>query len=49
MERAPGSGLDEPVADLGYGLSLGLNSPHLLAARAHGGADTVHAGRDGFG
>ena len=41
----PGSDLGETVTDLGYGLSLGLTSPHLLAARAHGGADTVHAGR----
>jgi hypothetical protein len=29
---------DETVTDLGYGLSLSLISPHLLAARAHGGA-----------
>jgi hypothetical protein len=40
---------DETVTGLGYGLSLRLISPHLLAARAHGGADTVHAGRSEFG
>ena len=37
------------VIGLGYGLSLGLTSPHLLAARAHGGACTVHTGRGGTG
>jgi hypothetical protein len=44
MTGAPTSDIDETVAELGCGLSLGLTSPHLLAARAHGGADTVHAG-----
>jgi hypothetical protein len=33
------------VIGLGYGLSLGLTSPHLLAARAHRGANTLHTGR----
>jgi hypothetical protein len=33
------------VTGLGYGLSLGLTSRHLLAARAHRGAYTVHTGR----
>jgi hypothetical protein len=37
------------VTGLGYGLSLGLTSPHLLAARAHRGACTVHTGRGGAG
>jgi hypothetical protein len=37
------------VLGLGYGLSLGLTSPHLLAARAHRGACTVHTGRGDIG
>jgi hypothetical protein len=45
METAPGPDLYEMVTGLGYGLSLGLTSPHLLAARAHRGAGTVHTGR----
>ena len=47
MERTPGPDPNETVTGLGYGLSLGLISPHLLAARAHSGASTVHAGRGG--
>jgi hypothetical protein len=30
------------VIGLGYGPSLGLISPHLLTARAHAGANTLH-------
>jgi hypothetical protein len=44
MQRAPGPDPYETVTGLGYGLSLGLISPHLLAARAHRGAVTVHTG-----
>src|ERR1700728_2836092 len=46
---SPGSDPYEMVIGLGYGLSLGLTSPHLLAARAHRGACTVHTGRGGPG
>jgi len=46
---SPGSDPYEMVIGLGYGLSLGLTSPHLLAARAHRGACTVHTGRGGTG
>src|ERR1700753_2002679 len=45
----PGSDPYEMVVGLGYGLSLGLTSPHLLAARAHRGACTGHTGRGGPG
>jgi hypothetical protein len=44
METVPGSDRAEMVIDLGYGLSSGLISPHLLAARAYGDANTVHTG-----
>jgi hypothetical protein len=44
MGMVPGPDPNEMVTGLGYGLSLGLTSPHLLAARAHGGAITEHAG-----
>jgi hypothetical protein len=48
-EMLPGSDPYEMVLGLEYGLSLGLTSPHLLAARAHRGACTVHTGRGGTG
>ena len=38
----PGSDPNEMVIGLGDALSLGLTSPHLLAARAHRGACTVY-------
>jgi hypothetical protein len=44
MERVPGPDPNEAFTGLGYGLSLGLTSPHLLTARAHGGANTLHMG-----
>jgi hypothetical protein len=44
VERAPGPDPNEMVIGLGYGLSLGLTSPHLLAARAHRGANLLHSG-----
>jgi hypothetical protein len=44
METVPGLDPNEMVIDLGYGLSPELISPHLLAARAHGGAKTSHSG-----
>jgi hypothetical protein len=37
------------VIGLGYGLSLGLISPHLLTAKAHRGAYTLHTGCCGSG
>jgi hypothetical protein len=49
MKGAPGPDSNETVTGLGCGLSLRLISPHLLAARAHRGADTVHAGRSESG
>jgi len=42
--KAPGPDPNEMVTGLGYGLSLELTSPHLLTARAHRGANTLHAG-----
>ena len=47
MEMAPGPDPNETVTGLGYGLSLGLISPHLLTARAHRGANTLHSGMIG--
>jgi hypothetical protein len=47
MERVPGPDLNEMITGLGYGLSLGLTSPHLLTARAHRGANTLHCGMFG--
>jgi hypothetical protein len=44
VEIAPGPDPNETVTGLGYGLSLGLISPHLLTARAHRGANTLHMG-----
>jgi hypothetical protein len=44
IETLPGPDPNETVTGLGYGLSLGLISPHLLAARAHRGAYTLHTG-----
>jgi hypothetical protein len=44
METVPGPDPNEMVIDLGRGLSLGLISPHLLTARAHEGAKTLHNG-----
>jgi len=44
MEMAPGPDPNEMVIGLGYGLSLGLISPHLLTARAHTGANSLHVG-----
>jgi hypothetical protein len=44
METAPGPDPNEMVIGLGYGLSLGLISPHLLTARAHRGAIKLHMG-----
>jgi hypothetical protein len=49
VEMAPGPDPNEMVTGLGYGLSLGIISPHLLTARAHRGANTLHAGRGGSG
>jgi hypothetical protein len=49
MKGAPGPDPNEMVTGLGYGLSSGLTSPHLLAARAHRGANTLHTGRGGPG
>jgi len=45
--KAPGPDPNEMVIGLGYGLSLELISPHLLTARAHRGASTLHAGQSG--
>ena len=47
METAPGPDPNEMVTGLGYGPSLGLTSPHLLTARAHRGAYTLHSGMFG--
>jgi hypothetical protein len=44
METVPGPDPNEMVIDLGYGLSSELISPHLLTARAHEGANTLHSG-----
>jgi hypothetical protein len=44
MKMAPGPDPNEMVIGLGYGLSLGLISPHLLTARAHRGANSLHIG-----
>jgi len=49
MEMVPGPDPNEMVSGLGYGLSLGLISPHLLAARAHRGAYMLHTGCCGPG
>jgi hypothetical protein len=44
VKMAPGPDTNEMVTGLGYGLSSGFISPHLLAARAHRGANTFAHG-----